>query len=401
MKLLYLLPQLPWPPHSGGRIVTWNLISRLAKRHEVTVVALTHAPEDEENARVFRETVPDTHTFPAHRKWDGPVMLRSLVGATPYKVRRFHNRAMERKVRELLASGDTDVVHCQNFYTAQYVQGVRGTARVLYTENFESLLLERYAETKRNPLVKAAILWEQQRTQRYELKVCEWFDRTLAISALDCARFRKARPDLEFGVQPAGVDLEEYRPREGAADGKRVVFTGTLGYYPNADGVLWFAESVWPKIRQQHPEAVCQIVGAGPGERIQHLNGRDGIEVTGRVPDTRDYIGAAAAYVVPLRIGGGVRLKILEALAMGAPIVSTAVGAEGLTLDDGRDLLLADSPDEMAAAVNLLLQDANKRAELGRAARATAEARYGWDRMVEELETHYRHVTGHSGEASS
>lgn len=392
MKILAVLPQLPDPPHSGGRIVTYNLFTRLARRHEVWVVSLIHDPSQEKDAERFRERVPWTWVFPAHAKWDLPVMARSLVGATPYKVHRFHNPEMEQHLRDLTSRERFDVIHCQNYYTAQYLRGDEDAARILYTENFETLILERFARTRRNPLKKALIMAEAARTRRYELDCCRKFHRILTISAIDCERFAEACPARDFRVQPAGVDLGHYTPRPAPPTTNRIVFTGTLSYYPNADAVLWFAREVLPRVRQQAPGAVFQIVGDAPGPEILALRQPGVIEVTGRVPDVRDYIAGAAVYAVPLRIGGGVRLKILEAMAMGAAIVSTAVGAEGLEVEAGRDLILADRPEDMAASIAALLRDREARAAYGAAARARVEADYNWDRVVEKLEHHYEEV---------
>jgi glycosyltransferase involved in cell wall biosynthesis len=205
-------------------------------------------------------------------------------------------------------------------------------------------------------------------------------------------------PDVDVTVVPNGVDVERYSAfaaPEGLLPPNSLVFTGTMDYRPNVDAVLWFAQRVLPLVRQRVPSARFYVVGRRPHPRLEPLRPRDGhpdtgIEITGSVPDTRPYIAGASLYVVPLRSGGGTRLKVLEAMAMRCPIVSTSMGVDGFPVVSGRDVQLADAPEAFAESVVQLLGDGQRRAELGQAGYEFAASRYDWSAIVPLLERAYR-----------
>jgi glycosyltransferase involved in cell wall biosynthesis len=213
----------------------------------------------------------------------------------------------------------------------------------------------------------------------------------LAVSAADAAALRELVPDLPVTVVPNGIDTTTYKPTEqaGETEPRTLVFTGTMDFRPNVDAVLWFARQVLPRVREQAPDARFLIVGQRPHRRLDELRADPAITLTGRVDDVRPYIARAAAYVAPLRIGGGTRLKLLEAMAMGKAIVSTRLGAEGYPVSDRQQLMLADAPDEFAAAVVNLLREPRRREALGQTARAFVEQKYDWRAIVPIVEAAY------------
>lgn len=382
MRILFLLPQIPYPPHSGGRIVTWNTVSRFAAEHETHVACLYHSPDELKHLETVRERCASVEAFPARAKWDIPVMLRSLASAWPYKAHRFFNPRMADYVREKAFSGDIDVIHAQNFYTAAYVRGDEPCLRVHYKENVEGNVLLRYSRASRNPAVKAAAWAEGMRTRSYEARSCRKFHRILCISPLDRDALLRLDPSLPAIHQTPGVDRSVYPYLNEASGPPRVVFTGTMSYYPNADGVRMFLRESWPLVKTQVPEAECWIVGAAPPEDIASYDGTQGVRVTGRVDDIGEYIESASVYIVPLRIGGGIRLKILEAMASGRAIVSTSVGCEGLNVKPGEHLRVEDEPASFARAVIELLSDRAGRDALRERARSLIEDVYDWDAII-------------------
>jgi len=394
MRILYVLPQLPYPPDRGGKIVMYHLIRGISRRHKVWIASLIHHGEDGDLQEEFREQYPETALFPAAPRWSIPRLARALISSKPYKAHRFYHRGMAAWVRRCVRENRIDVIHCQNFYTAQYVTGQEPCGRVLYKENFEAFLLQRYLETSKggNPLFHAAARMQARRTLRYEVEVCRRFDRVLLISEVDRQRFAEHHPPAPLDVLPPGIDLKTLRPTSRESKPGRVVFTGAMDYFANVDAVEFFCSKVWPRVRAQVPQAQFFIVGQRPEDRVLAWQGREGITVTGSVKDVRPYLEEAEVYVVPLRIGGGIRLKILEAMAMGKAMVSTSVGAEGLDCRPGEDLLIADDVEAMADAVVGLLRSEDERSRLARAARAFAERRGGWDSVVERLERVYREV---------
>ncbi|MBI1389415.1 MAG: glycosyltransferase [bacterium] len=390
MKILFLLPQIPYPPHSGGRIVTWNTIKRFALECETHVACLYHHPDELKYLEEVQKVCASAEAFAAGKKWDINAIIRSFLSTWPYKAHRFYNHQMAKYVQRKLREEAFDAVHAQNFYTTSYIHGDEPCLKIHYKENVEGNILLRYARASRNPLVKAAAWLEGHRTRRFEKTACEKFDRILTISPDDRDALLKLSPHLDIEHQRPGVDLETYPCVDEEAGPPTVVFTGTMSYYPNADGVRVFLRDEWPRVRARMSDAECWIVGAGPPDDIAARDGRNGVHVTGRVDDISVYLKRAHVYIVPLRVGGGIRLKILEAMASGRAVVSTAVGSEGLDLRDGEHLRTAELHGGFADAVADLLKNESDRRRLREAARARIEDRYDWDVVIREQMRRYQ-----------
>lgn len=382
MKILFLTPQIPYPPHSGGRIVTWNTIKRFAEQCDVSVVSLYHDPSELEALDVMKKVCSDVAAFPAHGKWSLLPMLRSFVSTEPYKAHRFYNRQMAEFVQNLIEQKQIGVIHAQNFYTTKYVNPHWQGLKIHYKENVEGNVLLRYAKASSNPLKKVGLWMEGHRTRRFEINACKKFDHVLSISPLDRDTLNSLYPPLNVTHQRPGVDLDEYPYKKEKVNDPVAVFTGTLSYYPNVDGVLYFLHHCWQQIRNRIPNARFVIVGSNPPDSILRYHNQDGITVTGRVPDIQPYIDDAQVYLVPLRVGGGIRLKILEAMASGCSIVSTPVGCEGLDGEHNKHLMTTDMPHDFTAAVIQLFQQHERRNGLRKNARQLVEDVYDWDKVV-------------------
>lgn len=228
------------------------------------------------------------------------------------------------------------------------------------------------------------------RLARLEGRACRGADRVLCVSAQDARALRALAPAIEPVIIPNGICVSDYEPAEFAGPQKpAVVFTGKMDYRPNVDAVLWFARRILPAIRSRAAEIEFHIVGKNPHPSVEALRGRPGIVITGEVDDTRPLIAQAAIYIAPLRMGGGTRFKLLEAMALGKAIVSTTIGAEGFEVVGGREMAIADRPDEFAGEVMRLLEDEAARTRLGRAAREFVQ-RYDWEQIVPKVEATYR-----------
>jgi glycosyltransferase involved in cell wall biosynthesis len=222
---------------------------------------------------------------------------------------------------------------------------------------------------------------------RFETAVCRSADAVTVVSGADAATLTTLAPGLYPVIVPNGINLDDYHPTlRPSADAATIVFTGKMDYRPNLDAAAWFAGEIMPLVQARRPEAVFQIVGQGPPPQIQRLRDRPGIIVTGAVPDVRPYIAGAAVYVAPLRMGGGTRFKLLEAMALARPIVSTRIGADGFEVESGREMLLADRPEEFAAAVMRLLDGPELAAALGTAGREFVRRSYAWDVILPRLD---------------
>ncbi len=390
MNILFILPQIPYPPHSGGRIVTWNTLKRFAAECDVSLVCLYHHPSELEYLNEVKKICREVAAFPANGKWSFKPLLRSMCSTSPYKAHRFWNREMAQYIQRLLKRRRFDVIHAQNFYTAAYVNGSEPCFKVHYKENIEGNILQRYSEYSSNPLVKIAARLEGWRTRRYEIKLCRRFDQILTISPHDrdvLLHYNSALPAIH---QRPGVDLKSYPFLDEPEGPPSILFTGTMSYYPNVTGMLAFLHSSWPIIRAALPQIECWIVGANPPQDILDYDGRDGIHVTGRVPSIDQYMKQTAIYIVPLTVGGGIRLKILEAMASGRAIVSTPVGCEGLDGLHDQHLLIADLSKDFAEAVIQLATDADQRSRLRLNAYELVKTVYDWDKVIPTQAALYR-----------
>ncbi len=390
LRVLFVLPQISWPPDRGGRIVQYHLMKGIQERHDVWATALIHHPEEYQDAEEWKKECPNLEVFEARPKWSLSLMFKALFSPIPYKVHRFYQPEMAGWVQHCIRENHIDVVHCHNFYTAQYVTGDESSARVLYKENFESLVLERFVKESRHPwLLRQAARRQVSRTRRYEINVCKNFHQVIHISEEDRKKFGACHPKAPLDVVEPGIDLEYYKPSTRPPQPHRVVFTGAMNYFPNVDAVHFFCESIWPLVRQTIPEAEFFIVGQRPEDSVQALHGKNGVTVTGRVEDIRESVHKGAVYVSPLRVGGGIKLKMLEALALGKAVVTTPIGIEGLKVNPGKHLLSRESPEAFAGAVIQLLKQEEQRKQMEGNARAWAEAHGGWERAVEKLEANY------------
>jgi glycosyltransferase involved in cell wall biosynthesis len=260
----------------------------------------------------------------------------------------------------------------------------------LFTHNVEAEIWRRHAETEARRLRKRLYRTQWKRMLRFEGRTVARFDRVLAVSDVDRETLQRLygnRLAAPVSVIPTGVDTQYFAPLPPSRDRRpNIVFTGSMDWLPNSDGVEYFCREILPLVRQEEPEATFTIVGRSPTPAVRRLAAECAVEVTGRVEDVRPYLAKATVYVVPLRIGGGTRLKIFEAMSAGRAVVSTKIGAEGLPAEDGRHLLLADDPPSFARAVVRLIRDAGAREQIERDARALVTERYDWAAAALHLE---------------
>jgi glycosyltransferase involved in cell wall biosynthesis len=392
VKILYVLPQLPFPADRGGKRVTYNQIEYMRRRHEVSVIAMTHGTEDVDAAANYRERVKDLWTYPCPPRYGPGVRLRGLVSSSPVKALRFWNREMARTVEALCRDGGFDLVDAHFHYAAQYVPKDCPPGTVHSKHNFEGLLLERCAHFHPNPVMRAAFRSQSRRTHRFELEVARRFDRVYTLTRTDLNRLREAAPDLAVEYHPATIDTEACVPSEADPVPGEMVFVGTLDYFPNVDGLLWFAREVLPLLRRTRQDIRLVVVGHRADSRLAELRKDPVIRFTGRVEDVAPHIQRASVYVAPLRIGGGVRLKILEAMAFGKAIVTTPVGCEGIECAWGEDLRVAEDPGGFAEQVLDLLAHPDRRISLERNARKQVEMRYSMPVVLPKVEESYLQV---------
>ena len=395
-KVLFLTPQVPYPPQQGAALRNWGLISGLAVRHEVAVLSFLAPGQPSEPAEAMQKVCRvETVQFPVRTFRD---RLRDMLTTRqPDMALRLASELYARRLADWLTREPFDVVQIGGIEMAPYLDVLDAACPrplVIFDNlNCEYLLQQRAFLTD----LRAPARWpgaaysfvQWRRLRRYEAQVCRRADRVIAVSDADAAALRKLVQGLDVTVVPNGVDTWTYTPSLSHSPVPNLVFTGTMDFRPNVDAVLWFARKVLPQVQAEAPGLHFFIVGQRPHRRLDGLRDDPAITLTGWVEDTRPYIAAAAVYVAPLRIGGGTRLKLLEAMAMSKPVVATRLGAEGYPVTDGRELLLADTPADFAAAIVALLRAPERRAELGQAARTFVERRYDWRAIVPRVEAVY------------
>jgi glycosyltransferase involved in cell wall biosynthesis len=332
------------------------------------------------------------HTVPLSRGTprDLASMARSLVTGVPFLIVRDDRAAMRRLV-ERVAAERFDVVHADQLNMAQYAERVPGAARILDAHNALWVVCKRLWETMRPGPKKWMLGRDWRLLQRYEGRICRTFDAVLAVSEPDKAGLEEAAGDAaNITVIPIAIDTQEVTWLARRPDASRIVHIGTMFWPPNIDGVLWFLREVWPLIRAQRPDAAFDAVGANPPPQIVGCGANTtGVHVNGHVADTTPILERAAVMVVPLRAGGGIRVKILTALAQGIPVVSTSLGAEGIAVTPGQNILVADTPAAFAAAVLRLLDSPEYGARLAADGRRLVEARYDYRSACKPLDAVY------------
>ena len=405
MRILWLNAGLLLPLDKGGKLRTWHLMRHLAERHDITYLSFADPSQTDEYRAGMREVCRRLETVPRTDPAKGTVRFyadaaRYVVDPVPYAVAKYRSAAYGARLAELLRDGRFDAAVCDFLPPLVNMPARVPCPAILFTHNVESEIWRRHAETATNPVGRHLLGQQWRRMLRYEREALARFDLVLAVSETDGDTFRRLYPGalrVPIHVVQTGVDTRYFTPTAAAEPRPaHLVFTGSMDWLPNEDGITWFVREILPRVRQAEPGATLSIIGRSPTPAVRRLAEESGVEVTGRVDDVRPHMAAGSVYVVPLRIGGGTRLKIFEAMAMGKTVVSTAIGAEGLPVTDGHDIVIADEPDAFAAAVVGLIRDGHERDRIGTAARRLVEERYDWSAAAEDFEDAFERVCGDS-----
>ncbi len=394
MRILWLKSDLLLPLDKGGKLRTWHLMRHLARAHEITYLAFADPATPVGDMDGMREvaarvvTVPRSDAVKGSWRFSAGAAAR-LVDPAPYAVAKYRSRAYRAALRSLLAEGVFDLIVCDFLVPAVNLPTRLPCPSVLFTHNVEAELWRRHADTATGWLRRQLYATQHRRMLRFEGRTLRRFDQVLAVSDADAETIDRLYPDALAArpfVVPTGVDTAFFTPGGEPERDAELVFTGSMDWLPNEDAMLFFCRQVLPLVRLQEPGARLAIVGRAPTPAVKKLAREPGVEVTGRVDDVRPFMRRAAAYVVPLRIGGGTRLKIFEAMAMGKAVVSTTVGAEGLPVTDDEHVSIADDPRTFARAVVRVLHDAPHRRRLETAARALVVAEHDWSAVAGRLD---------------
>lgn len=413
MKILILTPQLPYPPHQGTTIRNFNIIKGLAAHHELHL--LTFGLDKEQDIVPLRDFCTRIEILPAPSRSFATRAAETFIAPLPDMARRLYSPALAQKLDSLLEQEQYNLIQIEGIEMGSYWMersprggtppsapapktAARATPAVVFDNHNAEYILQKtaYETDRRNPTRAHAALYsyiQWHKLEHFERELCLSVNQTVVVSSQDARALTSLDRHINPAVIPNGVDVEYYVPSEGVCSKplaeQSVVFTGKMDFRPNIDAAIWFADEILPPLRRALPLAHIALVGQRPAAQITRLSNRPGIEVTGWVPDTRPYISDAAVYAVPLRMGGGTRLKVLEAMAMGKAIVSTSRGVEGIACRDGREVLIADRAEDFAAAIVSLMRDPERVRELGMNARLLAASTYDWRLLIPKFEEVY------------
>ncbi len=401
MKILFISHFLPYPAVDGASLRNFNLLKWLARSNETYLLTFTqrdrHATAEQTRAAVdaLGEFCTSVEILPVHS--DGSRLkyysmhLRSLASGEPYSVTRFRSPEMNVAIKRAVQNFAPDVAHFDTLAVAQYRDGVGATPTVLNHHNIESILIRRRAEQEPDPAMAKYLRLQAARLLAYEKSCLSKFDVQVTVSEKDRSSLRELSAAARIETVPNGVDGEYFSPPdEPPTDNPNITFVGSMGWHPNRDGVCWFLKDVWPSLTRSVPKIEADFVGAHPPEELLRACDSDRrLRVAGFVDDVRPWLRRAGVFVVPLRVGGGTRLKILDAMASGLPVVSSEVGAEGLDFQNGSEIVVVDGAESFARNTAALLGDRERRLEMGRRARDAVVSRFSWNVVVPRLEDVY------------
>jgi polysaccharide biosynthesis protein PslH len=399
--LLFLSQVLPYPPDGGVKIRTYHVLRLLASRFQVTALCFYRTKKGALEVRVEESLAAlgklgRVEAFPLPQDRSRIRLLRdhlhSLATRRVYTVAGYESTAFRNRLNSLLETERFDIVHADSLDLSPYLPAVEGIPVACTHHDAQSVLLRRRAERQKNPLIRKYIAFQAELMERAERRWCPAVSLNVTVSGRDRDVLGEIAPDARFSVVPNGVDTEYFAPIHAPTAG--MVFVGGTTWFPNRDALEYYNADILPALRRAGVRDDVKWVGRASAAELQGSQAWDGIQMTGFVPDVRPFIRGAACYIVPLRVGGGTRIKILDAWAMGKAVVSTSIGCEGLNAIDGDNILIRDDPDSFAEAVRDVLGDSELRQRLGRAARETVEKTYSWDVVGRHLIETYENLIG-------
>lgn len=383
MRILFLAQRVPYPPNRGDKITTWRLVERLGRAHEVRIVAFAHDAKDVAAAEELRKKGYPTTAIPYRDRAAKIAALPLLLTQKPLTLGVYGSRELQAAVDAL--APESDLAYAYSSSMGAFLERHPRLPRIMHFGELDSDKWRQYAERSGFPM-RHVYAREHRTLLEFERRIARSFSANVVCTPLEKAVFEREIPGATAVVLRNGVDLAYYAPRWSGREPGRIVFTGVMNYLPNAEGCVWFVREILPLVRRSVPSAAFSIVGSHPTPEVQRLADVPGVEVTGFVDDTRTWLGKASLSVAPLRIARGIQNKVLEAMAMGLPVVGTTCATQGVEGVDGRDFRVRDEPEAFAREVVDLLTSPERALELGRAARRFVESTYDWEVVFQPLD---------------
>jgi sugar transferase (PEP-CTERM/EpsH1 system associated) len=387
VRILFLTQRVPWPAHRGAKITSWRLIERMARDHQVTCLTFAHDEEERAGAAEMNAKGVETIAYPLDARLARLKSLPLLLTSKPLTLGVFGSKELQAEV--LRRSATSDLAYAYSSSMCAFLEPLEIPTVMNFAE-LDSDKWKQYSERERFPM--SWIYGREYRTlRRVEQRLAAAGAENVLCTTLEKQIFDREIPGNSSMVLRNGIDLAYYRPSPDTVEPGHIVFTGVMDYLPNVDGCVWFVREVLPRLRArfhppEHPEVRFTIIGADPSAEIRALANEPGVTVTGFVDDTRDWLRRGAITVAPLRIARGIQNKVLEAMAMGHPVVGTVSATQGVEGQDGRDYVVADTADALYEAVARLLEHPDEGAQLGRRGRAFVEQRYDWEVVFDPLD---------------
>jgi glycosyltransferase involved in cell wall biosynthesis len=381
LNILFISTENPFPLDHGHHIRTYNVLKLIAGHHDVHFLGFVKNEKDFVHLEPVRRLCRTAHVFllrdGASRFRMYASLMRNLMSPLPYIAQKYYQNDMDRKIKEVLGAGDIDIVHFDMLHLGQYMSGV-DVPKMLTEHNVESLRVYRLLKNSRNVLFKGFMYFQYLKLKRYERDICTKADVCAVVSENDMNELKAIGAQARFVVIPNGVDTDYFAP-EGRSDHLSLIWTGGMNSLYNREAVDFFADSIFPRIEEKIPDVKFSIVGAGQTKKILKLRDKNqNVRLTGYVDDVRPYMDAATVYIAPIKSGSGTKLKVLHALSMGKPVITTTVGAEGLDVQDGVHLLIEDDPKMFAEKTVYLLTNPAVAERLGKNGRRLMVEKYDW-----------------------
>ena len=396
MKLLFLAPRLPLPIDTGGKIRTYNILKQLAKNAEVTLLSFSFEMEDVERALKLNSLGIKVYTIPMQEPSLFKKLLGVTLGLTPFSISKYKSIKMEQKLINLIKENSFDAIHIDHLHMSQYIPQCQGLPCIIDEHNVEYKILERYVSVEAFLHKKIIYMDQAFKMKTFESNIIKSSTACLACSAVDQQVLENlCYQKVPIHVIPNGVDTDFFTPNKTnpLPLEDAIVFTGSMDWLPNDDAITYFCSQILPFIWRKNPAIKFYVVGKSPSTSVQKLAEKDArVIVTGRVEDVRPYVERSKVFIVPLRVGGGTRLKILEAMAMRKAVVSTSIGAEGIQYTDHQNILIGDTPEIFANHVLTLIRDSHKTLRIGHAGRTLVCDQYDWNIVGTKLKTIYQEV---------
>jgi len=389
MHILFIAPRLPVPADTGGKIRTFNLIKQIAKNHKTDLVCFSFEKDDAQSAKELEDLGIAVTLVPSREPGLFQMISMILLASVPFSIKKYHSKKMDEAVTRLAKENSYDIVHFDHIHTTHYRGHFNGKPCLVDEHNAEYKILERCADVEKSLIKRMVFKNQSRKMEKFERNSIRAMATFLSVSEDDKNLLNKIVGNDQSGhVISNGVDTQYFKKQDAGpiTQEEAVVFTGSMDWLPNDDSAIYFCNDILPLIWKVNPNVKFTIVGKGPSEALKGIaKSQKRIVLTGRVDDVRAYVEQSKIFVVPLRIGGGTRLKILEAMSMEKAIVSTSIGAEGIAYTAGKNIILADQPQEFAQKVISLLNDDKKRQLLGDAGRTLVLEKYDWNIIGDQL----------------